>query len=147
MRRALSLPNPYADSRSSALRPYAARPRLGPLNESQEVDTFNRPLRLAHGPDANGADRNNELRVARKAAIGAAETFWLALIAALVAWAVSPSANPSGDPWGSSLGCVSVGKGGVICNGFTTAAQKTPTEDAGPCLSFGKGGRCCAPAK
>jgi hypothetical protein len=56
---------------------------------------FNRPLRLAHAPDANGADRNAEPCVARRAAIGAAEAFWLALIAAVVAWVVSPSANSS----------------------------------------------------
>jgi hypothetical protein len=58
-------------------------------NQFQEVDTFNRPLRLVHGPDANGADRNAQLRVARRAAIGPAEATWLALIVALVAWAVS----------------------------------------------------------
>jgi hypothetical protein len=145
MRRALSLLNPYADSGSSALRPYAAWPRLGQLNEFQEVGTFNLPLRLVNSPDANGADRSTELRVARKAAIGAAEAFWLALIVALFAWAVSPSANPSRGSTGSSLGCVFVGKGGVICNG--SAAQKIPTEDADPCLNLGRGGRYCPPAK
>ena len=51
-------------------------------SEFQEVDTFNRPLRFVYGPDAKGADRNAESRVARRAAIGAAEAFWLALIAA-----------------------------------------------------------------
>jgi hypothetical protein len=141
------LPNPYVGSKSSALRPYVARATLRQLNEFQEVDTLNLPLRLAHGPDANGADRNAESRVARKAAIGAAEAFWLALIAALVAWAVSPSANPSRGSTGASLGCLFVGKGGVICNGSTAAAQKIPTEDADPCLSLGKGARYCPPAK
>jgi hypothetical protein len=97
--------------------------------------------------NAIGADRNTELRVARRAAIGAAEAFWLALIAALVAWAVSPSANPSRGSSGSSLGCLFVGKGAVICNRPMAAAQKIPTEDADRCLSFGKGGRHCAPAK
>jgi hypothetical protein len=120
---------------------------LDGLNGFQEVDTFNLPLRLAHGPDANGADRNAESRMARKAAIGAAEAFWLALIAALAAWAVSPSANPSRGSTGASLGCLFVGKGGVICNGSTAAAQKIPTEDADPCLSLGKGARYCPPAK
>ena len=117
------------------------------LNGFQEVDTFNLPLRLVDGADANGADRNAESRVARKAAIGAAEAFWLALIAALVAWAVSPSANPSRGSTGASLGCLFVGKGGVICNGSTAAAQKIPTEDADPCLSLGKGARYCPLAK
>jgi hypothetical protein len=146
-RRALSLPNLYADSRSSALRPYAARPRLGRFNESQEVDTFNLPLRLVDDPAANGADRNTDLRVARKAAIGAAEAFWLALIAALVAWGVSPSANPSRGSTGSSLSCLFVGKGGAICNGAATAAQKISTGDADPCVSLGKGTRYCPPTK
>jgi hypothetical protein len=87
------LPNPYVGSKSSALRPYAARATLRRLSEFQEVDTFNRPLCLAFGPGANGDDKNAESRVAGRAAIGAAEAFWLALIAALVAWVVSPSAN------------------------------------------------------
>ena len=117
------------------------------LNGFQEVDTFNLPFRLMDGADANGADRNAESRVARKAAIGAAEAFWLALIAALVGWAVSPSANPSHGSTGASLGCLFVGKGGVICNGSTAAAQKIPTEDADPCLSLGKGARYCPAGK
>ena len=117
------------------------------LNGFQEVDTFNLPLRLVDGADANGADRNTELRVARKAAIGAAEAFWLTLIAALVAWAVSPSANPSRGSTGASLGCLFVGKGGVICSGSTAAAQKIPTKDADPCLSLGKGECYCPPSK
>ena len=95
------------------------------------------------GADANGTDRNTEPRVARRAAIGAAEAFWLALIAALVAWAVSPSANPSRGSTGSSLGCVFVGKGGMICDDSTTAARKLATENADPCLSLGRGGRYC----
>ena len=138
-----SLPNPCVGSKSSALRPYAARATLRQLSEFQEVGTFNRPLRLAHGPDANGADRNAEPCVARRAAIGAAEACWLALIAALVAWVVSPSANPSGDPTASSPGCVSVGKGGMICDDSTTAARKVATENADRCLSLGRGGRYC----
>jgi hypothetical protein len=141
---ARSLPNPYFSSKPSALRPYAARATLRPLSEFQEVDTFNRPLRLAHGPDANGADRNAESDVARRAAIGAADAFWLALIAALVAWIVPPSANPSGD---ATPGCVSVGKGGVICDGSAKAARNAATENAGPCFSLGKGGRYCPTAK
>ena len=107
---------------------------------------FSLPLRLAHGRDANGADRNAELRVARRAAIGAAEAFWLALIAVLVAWVVSPSANPSRRLISSSPGCLFVGKGGVICNGSAPAAQKIATENADPCLSLGRGGRYCPPA-
>jgi hypothetical protein len=145
--RAPSLPNPYAGSKSSALRPYAARATLGWLNEFQEVDTFNQPLRLAHGPDANGAESNLELRVAGGDAIGVPEAFWLALIAALVAWAVSPSANPSPGSTGSFPGCLSVGKAGLICNGSTTAAHKIAAETADPCLSLGKGARYCPPAK
>ena len=86
-------------------------------------------------------------RVARGAAIGAVEAFWLALIAALVAWGLSPSANPSGDPTASSPGCVSVGKGGMICDGFTAAVRKVATENADPCLSLGRGGRYCPSAK
>jgi hypothetical protein len=112
----------------------------------QEVDTFNRPLRLAHGPDANGDHRNAESRVARRAAIGAAEAFWLALIAAFVGWMVSPSANRSGGLTGSSSGCMSVGKGGLICDG-STRARKVAAEDADACLSLGRGGRYCPPAK
>jgi hypothetical protein len=142
-----SLPNPYAGSNSSALRPYAARATLGRLNEFQEVDTFNQPLRLAHGAHANGAESNLELRVARGGAIGLAEAFWLALIAALVAWVVSPSANPSRGSTGSFPGCLSAGKGGLICNGSTAATPKMAAEDAGPCLSLGKGARYCPPAK
>jgi hypothetical protein len=129
------------------LRPYAARATLSLLSEFQEVDVFNRPLRLAHGPDANGADRNAESRVARRAAIGAAEAFWLALIAALVAWVVSPGANRSGDAARSSPGCVSVGKGGMICDGSAKTARKVATENADPCLSLGRGGRYCPPEK
>jgi hypothetical protein len=120
---------------------------LSPLSEFQEVDTFNWPLRLAHGLDANGADRNAESRVARRAAIGAVEAFWLALIAALVAWVVSPSANRLGDATGSSPGCVSVGKGGVICADSPSALPKVATANADPCFSLGKGGRYCPPAK
>jgi hypothetical protein len=106
---------------------------------------FSLPLRFAHGRDANGAHRNAQLRVARRAAIGAAEPFWLALIAALVAWAVSQGTNPSRSLTGSSSGCLFVGKGGVICNGSVSAAQKMTTENADPCLSLGKGGRYCRP--
>jgi hypothetical protein len=108
---------------------------------------LSQPFRLAYGFYANDADRNAEMRVASGTAIGAAEIFWLSLIAALVAWAVSPSANPSRRLTGSSPGCVFVGKGGVICNRSATAAQKIATENVDPCLSFGRGGRCCPPAK
>jgi hypothetical protein len=87
------------------------------------------------------------MRVARGAAIGAAEVFWLSLIAALVAWAVSPSTNPSRRLTGSFPGCVFVGKGGVICNRSATAAQKIATESVDACLSFGRGGHYCPPAK
>ena len=120
---------------------------LSRVSEFQEVDTFNRPLRLAHGPDANGADRNAESRVARRAAIGAAEAFWLALIAALVAWVVSPSTNRSGDAAMSSPSCVPVGKGGMICDGSAPAPRKAATENADRCFSLGRGGRYCPPEK
>jgi hypothetical protein len=117
-------------------------------NQSQEVDTFNRPLRLVHSTDANGADRTANPRVARRAPIRSAEAFWLALIAALVAWKVSPSGKLSRDWTSPSSGCLFVGKGGVICNGSTAAAaQKIPTDDADPCLSLGKGARYCPPSK
>jgi hypothetical protein len=129
------------------LRPYAARATFRGGNQFQEVDTFNRPLRLVHGTDANGADRNAEPRVARRAAIGAAEASLLALIAALVAWGVSPGANPSSRLTSSSPGCLFVGKGGLICNRSTTAAQKVAAENADPCVSLGKGARYCPPAK
>ena len=80
----LSLPNPHSDSdhRIETLRG-AGDIRGG--NQFQEVDTFNRPLRLVHGPDAKGADRNAQLCVAKRAAIGTSEASSLALIAALVA--------------------------------------------------------------
>jgi hypothetical protein len=108
---------------------------------------FSLPLRLAHGGDANGGKRNSGPRVARRVAIGAAELFWLGLIAALVAWVVSPSPNQSRGLTGSSPGCLFVGKGGVICNGSATAAEKMATENADPCLSLGRGRRYCPPAK
>ena len=108
---------------------------------------FSRWLRLAHGPDANGSDRDTEPYVARRAAI-AAEAFWLALIAALVALAAAPGAIPSRGLTSSSPGCLFVGKGGVICNGSTTAvAENIASENADRCLSLGKGGRLCPPAK
>ena len=109
---------------------------------------FSRRLRLAHGPDANDSGRDTEPHVARRAAIGAAEAFWLALIAALVALAAAPGAIPSRGLTGSSPGGLFVGKGGVICNGSATAAAKNiASENADRCLSLGKGGRLCPPAK
>jgi len=108
---------------------------------------FSLPLRLAHGRGATGADRNSASRVARTAAIGATEAFWVGLIAALVAWVVTPSANQSRGSTGASPGCLFVGKGGVICNGSAAAAQKMATENADPCPSLGKGARYCPPAK
>jgi hypothetical protein len=51
---------------------------------------FSLPVRLAPGADAIGAERNTGPRAARTVAIGAAEAFWLARIAALcVSWAMS----------------------------------------------------------
>jgi hypothetical protein len=79
--------------------------------------------------------------------MGAVEASWLALIAALVAWGVSPGANPSSGLTSSSPGCLFVGKGGVICNGSTTAAQKVAAENADTCLSLGKGARYRPPSK
>ena len=109
---------------------------------------FSRRLRLAHGPDANGSDGETEPSVTRRAAIGAAEAFWLALIAALVALAAAPGAIPSRGLTSSSPGCLFVGKGGVICNGSATAAaENIASENADRCLSLGKGGRLCPPAK
>ena len=111
------------------------------------VDTFYRPLRLVHSTDANGADRTANPRVVRRAPIRSAEAFWLALIAALVAWMVSPSGKLSRDWTSSSSGCLFVGKGGVICNGSPTVARKMAAETADTCLSLGRGGRYCPPAK
>lgn len=89
---------------------------------------FGAPLRLAHSGHANGA-KITGLRVGRTAAIGAAEAFWLALIAASFAlWAISPSANQSYGLTASSQGCVLVGKAGVICSASASAAQLNSTE-------------------
>ena len=87
------------------------------------------------------------MRVARGAAFGAGESFWMSLIAVLIAWSVSPSANRSHRLTGSSWGCVFVGKGGVIWNRSATAAQKIASESVDACLSFGRGGHYCPPAK
>jgi hypothetical protein len=108
---------------------------------------FSQRLRLTHGPDANGSDRDAEPRVARRAAIGAADAFWFALIAALVALAAMPGAIPSRGLTGSSPGCLFAGKAGVICNSSAAAAQAIAAEIADRCLSLGKGGRYCPPAK
>ena len=57
---------------------------------------FSLPLRMARGADAIEAERNTGRRAARAVAIGSAEAFWLALIAALfVSWAMCPSPNQS----------------------------------------------------
>src|SRR5271169_3032572 len=102
---------------------------------------FSPPLRMARGADAIGAERNTGPRAARTVAIGSAEAFWLALIAALfVSWAMSPSANQSRGLTGSSPGCAFTGKAGVICSGSASAAQPIVTENDS-CISFGKGGR------
>jgi hypothetical protein len=104
--------------------------------------------RLAHGPDASGSDRDAEPRLARRAAIGAADTFWLALIAALVALAASLGAIPSRGLTGSSPDCLFAGKGGVICDSAAApAAQTIAAKNADRCVSFGKGGRVCPQAK
>ena len=108
---------------------------------------FSLPLRLAHGANANGAERITEPHVARTVAIGAAAAFWLALILALfVGWAMSPSANQSRGLTGSSPGCAFMGKAGVICEGSASAAQQILTE-SDSCISFGRGGRYCPPTK
>ena len=108
---------------------------------------FSLPLRLAHGASAIHLKMNSGPRAARRGAIGAAEVFWLTLIAALVAWLISLSPNPSRGLTGSSPGCLFVRKGGVICDSSTTAAQEIAPESADPCLSLGRGGRYCPPAK
>ena len=93
---------------------------------------FSLPLRMARGADAIGVERNTGSRAARTVAIGAAEAFWLALVAALfVAWAMSPSANQSRGFTGSSPGCLFMGKAGVICVGSAGAAQQPSTEEIG----------------
>ena len=106
---------------------------------------FSLPLRLAHGANAIHLKRNSGPRAARRGAIGAAEVFWLTLIAALVAWLVSLS--PNHRLTGSSPGCLFVGKAGVICDSSTTAAHEMARESADTCLSLGRGGRYCPPAK
>jgi hypothetical protein len=106
---------------------------------------FSLPVRMARGADAIGAERNTRPRAARIVAIGSAEAFWLALIAALfVSWAMSPSANQSRGLTGSLPGCAFTGKAGVICN--ASAAQQVITENDS-CISFGKGGRYCPPSQ
>jgi hypothetical protein len=117
------------------------------IGGTQVVEMFSRSLRIAHGPDASEAQWSADPRVASRAAIGAAEMFWLALIAALVALSSSPGANSSRGLTGSSPGCLFVGKGGAICNKAAIAARKIAAEDRDPCVSLGKGGRFCPPAK
>jgi hypothetical protein len=113
----------------------------------REFDMFSLPLRMARGADAIGAERNTGPRAGKTVAIGSAEAFWLALIGALfVSWAMSPSANQSRGLTGSSPGCAFTGKAGVICNGSASAAQQVITENDS-CISFGKGGRYCAPTQ
>lgn len=132
---------------ASVLRPCATWGRLSGFNEFWETDTFSQSFRLVCGLEANAADRDAKMRVARGAAFGAGEIFWMSLIAVLIAWSVSPSANRSHRLTGSSWGCVFVGKGGVICNRSATAAQKIASESVDACLSFGRGGHYCPPAK
>ena len=104
------------------------------------------PLRMALGY-AIGAERNTGPHAARTVAIGSAEAFWLALIAALfVSWAMSPSANQSRGLTGSSPGCAFRGKAGVLCKGSASAAQPVIT-GSNSCISFGRGGRSCPPTK
>jgi hypothetical protein len=99
---------------------------------------FGLPLREAHGAGASNLGRP----VARTVAIRAAEALWLALIAVLfVAWAMSQGANQSRGWVGLPRGCVSAGKGGVVCNGSASAAQQVTESD--PCISLGRGGRYC----
>jgi hypothetical protein len=106
---------------------------------------FSLPLRPTPGAHAIGVVGNSRPRAARTVAIGAAEAFWLALIAALfVSWAISPSANQSRGLTGSSSGCAFRGKAGVICSG--SAVQQVITE-SDSCISFGRGGRYCPPTK
>ena len=108
---------------------------------------FSLPLRLAHGAHANGAEGITGPRVAGTVVVGAAEAFWLALVAVLfVAWAMSPSANQSRGFTGSFPGCLFMGKAGVICVGSGGAAQQPSTESRS-CISFGRGGRYCPPIR
>ena len=108
---------------------------------------FSLPLRLTPGAHPIGFERNTRPRAARTVTIGAAEAFWLALIAVLfVSWAMSPSANQSRGLTGSSPGCAFTGKAGVLCNGSASEAQRVITENDS-CISFGKGGRYCPPSQ
>ena len=108
---------------------------------------FSLPLRLTPSAHAIGVEGNTRPRAARTVTIGAAEAFWLALIAALfVSWAMSPSANQSRGLTGSSSACAFRGKAGVICSGSASAAQQVITE-SDSCISFGRGGRYCPRTK
>jgi hypothetical protein len=110
---------------------------------------FGLPLRLASGAKADGVGRRNvELGAMKSFAIGAAEAFWLALIAAsFVLWAMSPSGNGSGAI--SSTGCLFAGKAGIVCNGSAAnTGRQTEAENAyAACVSLGRGGRVCPPAR
>jgi hypothetical protein len=103
-------------------------------------------LPLAHGALTNGAEKKAGPRIARTAALGAGDVFWLALIAALfICWAMSPSAHQSLDLTGDSPGCAFAGKAGVVCS--ASATQRVISE-SNSCVSLGKAGRyCSAPTK
>jgi hypothetical protein len=108
---------------------------------------FGLPLRLAPRAHAIGAERITRLSVARTVAIGAAEALWLALIAAsFFAWAMSPSARQSRELTGASPGCVFMGKAGLKCDAFASAAQTNATE-GDSCNTSGGGWRYCPPTK
>jgi hypothetical protein len=99
---------------------------------------------------AGGFGENSKRRAAKTISIGVAEAIWLGLIGALfVLWAISSSVRQS-EGWSasSSSGCVSFGRGGVICDGpATNADRRTATKGSdASCVSFGRGGRYCTPA-
>jgi hypothetical protein len=105
------------------------------------------PLRSARDADAIGAAGSAGLRPSRTVAIGAVEAFWLALIAALfVGWTMSPSAYQSRGLNGFAPGCAFAGKAGVVCNGSASAARGTIIE-SDSCVSLGRAGRSCLPAR
>ena len=108
---------------------------------------FTLPLRSAHNAVASGAASSAGLRLPRTVAIGAVEALWLALIAALfVGWTMSPGAYQSRELNGFAPGCAFAGKAGVVCDGSASAARRTIVE-SDSCVSLGRAGRSCLPAR
>lgn len=109
---------------------------------------FHLEPRMTLAARAGGIGENSKRRAAKTISIGVAEAIWLGLIGALfVLWAISSTVRRS-EGWSasSSSGCVSFGRGGVICDG-SNADRRTATKSADASrVSFGRGGRYCTPA-